>query len=108
MAATRASGRKEKAMKRIYDMVNGKTVKFIHCRDGALWYRTECGFEFPLPFGEIGTATFYAEDRAPLFIRYIRRQQKHLAMAYADQYSDAGTVLSAPRLDRGESHDKRQ
>jgi hypothetical protein len=108
LAAARTSGRKEKAMKRIYDMVNGKTVKFVHCRDGALWYRTECGFEFPVPFAEIGSATFYAEDRAPLFIRYIRRRQKFLAMAYADQYGDAGAALSAPGPDRGESHDKRQ
>ena len=85
-------------MKRIYDMVNGKTVKFVYCRDGALWYRTECGFEFPVPFAEMGTATFYAEDRAPLFIRYIRRQQKFLAMAQADQYG-AGAALGTAVCD---------
>jgi hypothetical protein len=80
----------------------------VHCRDGAVWYRTGCGFEFPVPFAEIGTATFYAEDRAPLFIRYIRRQQKYLAMAYADQHDDAVAISSTPRLERGESHDNRQ
>jgi hypothetical protein len=96
LAAIRISGRKEQAMKRIYDMVNGKTVKFSHCRDGALWYRTECGFEFPVPFAEIGTATFYAEDRAPLFIRYIRRQQKFLAMAYAEQRMHQGEAVCTP------------
>jgi hypothetical protein len=36
-----------------------------------------------VPLGEIGTATFYAEDRAPLFIRYIRAHQKLLADAKA-------------------------
>lgn len=70
-------------MTRLYDMVNGRKVRLAYCRDGALWYRTECGFEFPVPLGEIGTATFYAEDRAPLFIRYIRAHQKLLADAKA-------------------------
>ncbi len=71
-------------MPRIFDMVNGKTVKFIYCRDGELWYRTECGFEFPVPLKEVGTATFYAEDRAPLFIRYIRKQLDLLELAKAE------------------------
>jgi hypothetical protein len=40
-----------------------------------LWYVTECGFEFPVPTEDIGNATFLAEDKAMLFMRYIR---KHL------------------------------
>jgi hypothetical protein len=52
---------------------NNQKVRFRFYRDGQLWYATECGFEFPVPIAEAGTATFLAEDRAILFMRYIRR-----------------------------------
>ena len=55
-------------------IVNNQKVRFDFYRDGQLWYRTECGFRFPVPIEEAGTATFLAEDRAILFMRYIRRQ----------------------------------
>ena len=57
-------------------VVNNQKVRFSFYRDGLLWYETECGFLFPVPISEAGTATFLAEDRALLFMRYIRR---HLA-----------------------------
>lgn len=57
----------------IKEMVrNNQKVVFRFYRDGQLWYATECGFEFPVPISEAGTATFLAEDRAILFMRYIR------------------------------------
>ena len=60
------------------DMVsNGKTVSFVKYFDGDLWYKTQCGFEFPVPIKDIGTATFLATDKAMLFMRYIR---KHLSL----------------------------
>lgn len=63
-------------MKSIKEMVNdGKKVKFVLYKDGDLIYKTECGFEFPVPVTDIGNATFLAEDKAILFMRYIR---KHL------------------------------
>jgi hypothetical protein len=34
----------------------------------------ECGFRFAVPVSETGSATFLAEDRAMLFLRYIRKQ----------------------------------
>jgi len=57
-------------------IVNNQKVRFSFYRDGNLWYETECGFRFPVPITDAGTATFAAEDRAILFMRYIR---KHLA-----------------------------
>lgn len=57
-------------------IVNNQKVRFSFYRDGQLWYQTECGFPFPVPIEEAGTATFLAEDRAILFMRYIR---KHMA-----------------------------
>ena len=58
----------------IKDMVkDNQKVSFLFYRDGQLWYSTECGFEFPVPLSEAGTATFLAQDRAILFMRYIRK-----------------------------------
>jgi hypothetical protein len=63
----------------IREMVqNNQKVAFRFYRDGQLWYATECGFEFPVPISEAGTATFLAEDRAILFMRYIRRYMDFL------------------------------
>lgn len=60
----------------IKDMVkDDQVVRFQYYRDGQLWYASENGFEFPVPIEDIGNATFLAEDRAMLFMRYIR---KHL------------------------------
>lgn len=57
---------------------NNQKVAFRFYRDGELWYATECGFEFPVPISEAGTATFLAEDRAILFMRYIRKYMEFL------------------------------
>ena len=57
---------------------NNQKVTFRFYRDGQLWYATECGFEFPVPTLEAGTATFFAEDRAILFMRYIRKHLEFL------------------------------
>lgn len=56
------------------DHVKG-TVTFTHYFDGDLWYKTDTDFSFPVPVSDAGTATFKAEDKALLFMRYIR---KHL------------------------------
>jgi hypothetical protein len=61
-----------------YDIKNmvkdGKTVTFIYARHGELWYQTECGFIFAVPFNDMGEATFLAKDKAMMFMRYIRKQ----------------------------------
>lgn len=68
-------------------VVNNQKVKFAFYRDGLLWYDTECGFRFPVPIAEAGTATFLAEDRALLFMRYIRKQLATVAEARAARES---------------------
>lgn len=58
----------------IKEMVsNGKKVKFQYYRAKELWYVTEDGFEFPVPIADCGDAAFLAEDKAILFMRYIRK-----------------------------------
>jgi len=62
----------------IKDMVkDGKKVRFSHYRQGELWYTAEGGFNFPVPISDTGDAAFMNEDKAMLFMRYIR---KHLEM----------------------------
>lgn len=60
---------------------DNKKVRFSFYRDHELWYTTEDGFEFPVPVSDVGTATFLAEDRAMLFMRYIRKHLEFLAKA---------------------------
>ena len=62
-------------------IVNNQKVRFSYYRDGQLWYETECRFLFPVPIEDAGTATFLVEDRAILFMRYIRKQMDVVAQA---------------------------
>lgn len=63
----------------IKDMVkDNKRVVFVRYFDGALWYKTENDFEFPVPISDIGQSTFLAEDKALLFMRYINAHVKTL------------------------------
>lgn len=70
---------------KIKDMVkDGKKVSFTRFKEGTLWYKTECGFEFPVPVEDTGTATFLSEDKAMLFMRYIRKHIAFLEAAKAE------------------------
>jgi len=73
-------------MNSLKDMVkDNRKVRFAFYRDQQLFYRTECGFEFPVPIDDIGNATSLAEDKAILFMRYIRKHLNTLEDARADQ-----------------------
>ena len=62
----------------VKDLVkDGKKVHFMFYKQKELWYKTEDGFEFPVPIDDTGDGIFLNEDRAMLFMRYIR---KHLEM----------------------------
>lgn len=50
----------------------GRRVRFIHYKDGQLWYETEFQETFPVPITDLGSATAYAEDKALMFMRYMR------------------------------------
>lgn len=56
----------------IKDHVKG-VVRFQYFRDNQLFYKTDSGLVFPVPVEDIGNATFLAEDKAMLFMRYIRK-----------------------------------
>jgi hypothetical protein len=65
-------------MYNVKDMVkDNKKVFFVCYKQKELWYRTETGFDFPVPIDDTQDGVFNAEDKALLFMRYIR---KHVAM----------------------------
>jgi hypothetical protein len=77
-------------MTSIKDMVtNGRKVRFTHYKSDELWYVTECGFEFPVPIADTGDGVFLAEDKALLFMRYIRKHKQTLEQARAEAQGGA-------------------
>jgi hypothetical protein len=77
-------------MTTIKDMVaNGRKVRFAHYKSGELWYVTECAFAFPVPIADTGDGTFLVEDKALLFMRYIRKHKDMLDHARAEAQSAA-------------------
>jgi len=81
-------------MMQLKEMVkNKKKVRFSFYRDKELWYITEDGFEFPVPLDEIGNSTFMAEDRAILFMRYIRKHMEMLEKAKKEHEESLANTL---------------
>lgn len=63
---------------KLIELVKGKRVYFDFYRKGELWYKTTDDFRFPVPIEDCGDGTFLNEDKAELFMRYIRKQLKAL------------------------------
>lgn len=81
-------------MSSIKDMVkDGKQVEFLYFRSNELWYQTECGFKFAVPVSDTGDGTFYAKDKAMLFMRYIRKQLEANAEGLAEATRATGVTL---------------
>jgi hypothetical protein len=61
----------------IKDIVKNNTVCFVRLRQGVAYYSvtvpTEGAYVFPVPLEDIGEATLELEEKAILFMRYIKR-----------------------------------
>lgn len=69
----------------VKDLVtSGKKVTFVRYQSGSLWYRCDDGFEFPVPIDDTGDAAFLPEDKAIIYMRWIRKHLSYLAKAVAD------------------------
>jgi hypothetical protein len=55
-----------------------KRVNFIYLQNNELWYKTTSGFEFPVPVADTEGAKFLSEDRAMLFMKWIRKHIERL------------------------------
>jgi hypothetical protein len=65
----------------IKDLVKDTTVRFLYYRDKELWYEVVGkNFRFPVPIDDTGNATFLAEDKGMIFMRYIRKQMEAVAL----------------------------
>ena len=53
--------------------VKGKAY-FEFYRKGELFYKTDSGLEFRVPCNDTGDGVFLKEDKAILFMRYIRKE----------------------------------
>jgi hypothetical protein len=63
---------------KIIDLVRNNKVSFSYYRKGMMYYSVSLdGLEylFPVPLDDIGDATLFKEDKAILFMRYIRKAQ---------------------------------
>lgn len=66
-------------MKSLKELVKDTRVRFTFYRKGELWYEVVGQqFEFPVSIEDTGDACFCAEDKALLFMRYIRKHLKYL------------------------------
>ena len=66
-------------MKTVKELVQGR-VNFEYYRSGYLYYSTSVDpeFIFPVPVSDTGDAAFLKEDKAMLFMRYIRKYLKEI------------------------------
>lgn len=69
-------------------MVKDKHVTFVKYRKGELIYVTECGFEFPVPVADTGDGIFLAQDRALMYMRYIRKHIENIEAERAKMLSE--------------------
>lgn len=60
---------------------NDAKVRFSHYKEKELWYVADNGFLFPVPISDTGNAIFNNEDKALLFMRWIRKHCDYLANA---------------------------
>lgn len=70
---------------KLTDMIkDNKKVLFKFYRNGILYYETEDGFLFEVPTSDTNDACFNAEDKAILFMRWIRKQLDRNAIAKSE------------------------
>lgn len=66
-----------------------KKVKFIYLLNRQLWYRTNSGFEFPVPVEDTDGAKFLADDRAMVFMKWIRKHIVRLQEEETEKEAEA-------------------
>lgn len=64
---------------------DNQKVYFQFYRSGVLYYKTELGLIFEVPVTDCGDACFNREDRAMLFMRWIRKQIETIEMENNDK-----------------------
>jgi len=55
-------------------VINNQRVNFDFYRGGTLYYKTEKGLLFEVPCSDTGDGVFNREDKAILYMRWIKKQ----------------------------------
>lgn len=79
-------------------VINNKRVKFVKYQKGELWYETECGFEFPVPISDTGDAAFVGEDKALLFMRWIKKHIDAIKVAKSEHLNTKKNVNTTANI----------
>lgn len=81
----------------VKDLVaNGRRVAFVRYQSNQLWYVCEGGFEFPVPVDDTGDGVFLREDKALVFMRWIRKHVQFLRDATSAQNFAAKSPFEQP------------
>jgi len=72
------------------EMLKDKQVIFCYFADDTFYYKTDDGFEFPVPLSEVKGATFLREDKAIFFMRWIREHRSRGGLKYVAVSSNKG------------------
>lgn len=60
----------------ITQLIKNNVVTFQSYRKGFMYYEIKfegCTYQFPVPLDDIGDATLLSQDKAIIFMRYIRK-----------------------------------
>lgn len=88
-----SSFKRRSVMLSVKDMVkNSQQVEFVKFDKDELWYKTESGFEFPVPTSDTGAASFMSKDKAILFMRWIKKHLDSGASSVHNSINNDGDV----------------
>lgn len=74
---------------KVIDMVkDNKTVSFVRFTQQEFWFKTECGFEFPVPVADSKEASFYATDKAMYYMRWIKAHIASIEQGKTEQVAN--------------------
>lgn len=54
-------------------VTENRRATMTHVHAGNIWYKTEFDETFPVPISDMGEATFHADEKALLLMRYMRK-----------------------------------
>lgn len=76
----------------VKDIVKDNRVRFLRYRQGVMYYSVVAPGStgehmFPVPLHDVGDATLHAEDKAIIFMRYIRKaiEEKTFVLVSTDR-----------------------
>jgi len=70
---------------KITDLIKGKTAVFVEFHGGNLFYEIDGKFRFPVPVDELQGASVGAEEKASVFMKWIRITHNEIMAAQVER-----------------------